>query len=73
MGSQGVGAAGDGWVEQLGHHPLHLPDQGELGQGEPPRYVAPQELGGTGRIFDRRMKWPCKAGDPAKLGGGLTR
>ena len=61
---QGVGAAGDGRVVELDHHLAHLPGPGELGEGEPPRYVLPLKVGGTGLILNRRMKrpWPIARG-----------
>src|SRR5271157_6585697 len=58
LGAQGVGAASDGRVGELDHRLVLLPGQGELGEGEPPRYLPPQEVGGTGLILNRRMKRP---------------
>ena len=46
-GTQGVGAAGDGRVEELDHRLVLLLGQGEPGGGDPALHVPPREVGGT--------------------------
>src|SRR5208337_718674 len=57
-GTQGVGAAGDGRVEELGHLLVLLLGQGEPGGGDPALHVPPREVGGTRVNPNPRMKRP---------------
>ena len=58
LGTQGVGAAGDGRVEELGHLLVLLLGQGEPGGGDPALHVPPREVGGTRVNPNPRMKRP---------------
>ena len=64
-GTQGVGAAGDGRVEELGHLLVLLLGQGEPGGGDPALHVPPREVGGTRVNPNPRMKRPWPREGPA--------